>query len=124
MGKGDILIGMEPLEALRWKDYIKKGGLCIVNTRRIPPSSVLMERDTYPDDVEAKLEESMVVVKIDAREEALRLGNIKGANMFLIGRLAKELDIGKDVWYEVIGENVPPKSYEFNIKAFDKGFEM
>jgi len=43
-GEGNILIGMELLEAYRWKSTVKKGGLIILNDYQIPPVPVIAEQ--------------------------------------------------------------------------------
>lgn len=120
--EGDILIGLEPLEAYRWSHLLKDGGYIILNTKEVYPTPVLLEQEEYPNEEIDKLEEKYKIVKIDAREEAKKAGNIKAANLILIGMLAKLLDISTDVWEETIRENVPPKAIEANINAFYRGY--
>lgn len=120
--EGDILIGLEPLEAYRWSYLLKDGGYIILNTKEIYPTPVLLEQEEYPHEEIDKLEEKYKIVKIDAREEAKKAGNIKAANLILIGILAKLLDISTDIWEETIRENVPPKAIDANINAFYRGY--
>lgn len=120
--EGDILIGLEPLEAYRWSYLMKDGGYIILNTKEIYPTPVLLEQEEYPHEEIDKLEEKYNIVKIDAREEAKKAGNIKTANLILIGILAKLLDISTDIWEETIRENVPPKAIDANINAFYRGY--
>ena len=61
---------------------------------------------------------------MDATNIAINAGNLKTLNVVLLGALAA-LDVlpySKDVLLETIKENVPPKTIEVNIKAFNAGF--
>ena len=42
-GECDILLAFEELEALRWSEYLKPGGLIISNAQKILPMSVSAE---------------------------------------------------------------------------------
>jgi len=119
---GDFLLGMEPLEAYRWSGSLKEKGTVILNTKTIAPVPVMFEDAPYPMDLFDKLGERYQLVTIDAVAEGLKLGSEKIANTFLLGILAKQLDIPIDSWYEAIKENVPPKFIDMNLKAFDIGY--
>lgn len=120
--EGDILIGLEPLEAYRWSHIMRDGGHIILNTRQVYPSPVLLEEQEYPTDEIEALKDRYNIVKMDAIEEARLAGNIKAANTVLIGMLAKLLDIPLDIWEETIRENVPSKAVDVNIEAFYRGY--
>ena len=52
---------------------------------------------------------------------ANELGNIRVANVVLLGSLSHYLDIPAQVWRDAIAERVPPKARDVNLKAFDVG---
>ncbi|NLY77232.1 MAG: indolepyruvate oxidoreductase subunit beta [Tissierellia bacterium] len=120
--EGDILVGLEPLEAFRWSHLMKDGGHIILNTKEVYPTPVLLEEVDYPHEEIEGLENRYKVVKINAREEAKEAGNIKAANTVLIGMLAKLLTIPNSIWEETIRDNVPPKAIDVNIQAFYRGY--
>lgn len=120
-GEGDIILAMEPLEGLRWSHFLKEDGLVIVNIHQTAPLLVLMEKEEYPDDIFQRLEKYNIV-KIDATAEGKKLGSTKIANTFLVGIMAKHLEIGKKIWLEAIKENVPDKYVNENLKAFEIGY--
>ena len=124
VGQGDILLGLEPLEAYRWSYVLKEGALVILNKYQTAPNTVLMEVHEYPDNIEKYLESNYNVIKIDAMEEGNKIGNNKVANTFLLGIMAKQIEdiIGKNIWIDVIKEYVPTKAIEANIKAFEVGY--
>ncbi|MCK8061333.1 MULTISPECIES: indolepyruvate oxidoreductase subunit beta [unclassified Fusibacter] len=123
VGQADFVIGFEPLEAYRHCYFLRKKGTIIVNTHKIPPIPVMFEQVAYPEDIYEKLDAEYELVKIEAVEEAMKLGNVKVANTFLLGALASRMMIDKSIWIEAISENVPRKTVEANLKAFDAYFE-
>lgn len=122
-GKGDILIGMEVLEALRWSGSLKEDGLVILNDYKIPPVPVITEKEEYPDDVESLFGEVREIISINAIEKSKKIGSVKVANTLLIGILASNTDIDKKYWLEAIEENVPVKFLDENRKAFEFGYK-
>lgn len=123
----DILLGLEPLEGYRWRGLVREGGVVLLNTARIPPVPVITEKEVYPETIGQTLLETgrFKVKEINALEEARKLGNIKIANTVLIGMLAALLpEIGKDFWSAAIEANVPGKTLDFNLKAFELGYKM
>lgn len=122
LGEGDILLAMEPLEGYRWSHVLKDDALVIINTYEIAPSPVLMEIDNYPEDIIGDLKQNYKVIAINAMEEGNKLGNTKVANAFLLGIMAKHLNIKKETWEEVIKDKVPSKAVDENIKAFNVGY--
>lgn len=124
-GEADVIVGLEQLEALRWAHFVKKGGLAILNSQKIYPTPVLMEWQDYPGNVKEALEgKDIRVIPVDAKSKAKEVGNVKVANSVLLGTLAANLDIDKDIWIDVIKDSVPPKTVDENIKAFDVGYEL
>jgi indolepyruvate ferredoxin oxidoreductase, beta subunit len=123
-GQGDILVAMEPLEALRWSAVLKKDGVIIMNSKRVYPTAVQQEKVPYPEDDIKELQSKYKVIEINAFEEAKNIGKKQVSNVLLIGVLAKHLNIKPETWRDTIKENVPQKSIDLNIKAFEFGYNM
>ncbi len=121
--EADIILGMEPLEALRWSHTLKEGGTVILNTNRVYPTPVLLEKEVYPEEEIEELKQRFNVIEIDAQVEAKASGNIRAANTILIGLLSKFLNISDDVWKEALTGFVPAKAVEENLVAFRRGKE-
>lgn len=123
-GEADLLLAFEPLEALRWKDYLKPDGKIITNVQRIDPLPVAIGEAEYPTDIISKLENiDYEVVSIDGLDIAKTLGDQKIVNTVLLGQFANFSDINKEVFKKVIEEIVPSKTVELNLEAFNAGNE-
>ncbi len=123
-GGADILVGLEPLEGLRWSDMLKAGGLVILNTAEVPPVPVVMEKERYPEAIGSVLREKYRVLDLDAASEAKALGNGKMANILLLGILGRELKLPEAHWETAIRAFVPQTAVELNLKAFRQGWDF
>lgn len=121
-GEADILVAFEKVEAVRWLDYLKKGGTLVVNDHEIYSLPVLIGAAKYPDEVTEKLKAEVPNTKVfNAGEIAKNLGNIRAQNIVLLGALVKAMHLEDIDWQSVIKEQVPPKLLELNQKAFEAG---
>lgn len=125
-GEADILISFEKLEALRYVDQVRKDGLVIVNDQSIVPVTVSSSDKVYPDteEIKSKISEySANQYWVDGVEIAKALGNVKAANVVLLGAMSAMMGMEPEVWLEVIESRVPAKFLELNKAAFQKGRE-
>ena len=122
-GQADLLIAFETLEAKRYAHFLKKDGVLVVNEQRIDPITVVTGVAAYPEGIVEELEKEYTVYKINAMDEALKLGNSKVFNIIVLGMAAKHMDFSKEDWLKVIEKTVPPKTVDMNKKAFLLGFE-
>jgi indolepyruvate ferredoxin oxidoreductase beta subunit len=126
-GKADVILSFEPVEALRYINYLKKGGLVFTNARPIPPVQVSMGLATYPTPEEMRriIEEDFggKFMAFDAEKLALEAGNIVTTNVVLIGALSQTpgFPLSEEGIKEVIKISVPPKTVDVNMKAFELG---
>ena len=123
-GQADVLIAFEKLEAMRYAHYLKKDGVLILNDQRIDPMPVIIGAADYPKNIIETLEESHNVIKVDAVDEAKKLGNIKTFNIIVLGLAARHMDFTKEEWLKVIEETVPEKTIDINKKAFEFGYDL
>lgn len=122
-GCADVLIAFEKLEALRYAHFLKKDGAIVVNDHRIDPITVVTGAAQYPENILETLEKEYNVYKVNAMDEALKLGSSKVFNIIVLGVAAKHMDFSKEAWLSVIEKTVPPKTVEMNKKAFLLGYE-
>ena len=124
-GEADAVIALEKLEALRYAHMVRTDGLIIYNTQQIPPVSVSLQQDTYPDDIEERLNQyTPHLVPIPALDIAQELGNPRVANTVLLGAAARFTDIEKNDWVESLLARVPKQTHEVNKEAFKKGLRL
>jgi indolepyruvate ferredoxin oxidoreductase beta subunit len=122
--KGDVevLLAFEKLETLRYLDYLRPGGVVIINDEELNPPAVNLGAADYPDSVISIVRERFPsVTVVNAPELADRAGNRRTANTVLLGVLAKFLKIDGKQWEKGIRESFPPKVAEANWKAFELG---
>ena len=122
-GGADLIVSLEPMEALRYLPYLSKDGWIITNTTpfvnipNYPEMDVLMaELNKYPN-----------VIALDVDAIAKEIMSPRSANMVLLGATAAVMGILdpeklKDGIRRIFarkGEEV----VEANIKAFDAGLQ-
>ena len=121
-GEADVILSFEPLEAARWAEYLKKGGMIVTNTQQTMPMPVITGAMKYPENIEEKLiAKGIKVDSFDALACATEAGSAKAVNIVLLGRVAKYFDFTEDEWMKAIEESVPSKFIELNKKAFMLG---
>lgn len=124
-GEADLILAFEQLEAARWLESLKPDGKVIVNIQKIDPMSVVIGDAVYPDGVlEALKKTGASIVEIDALPLAVEAGTSKAVNVVLIGAMAKNTDIDKEIWINALKECVPEKFLELNLKAFELGYAV
>ena len=122
-GGADLIVSLEPMEALRYLPYLAQDGWIITNT------APFVNIPNYPemDKLTAQLEKLPNVVALDVDAVAKDLGNPRGANMVLLGAMAARLHILEpEALREGIRRIFGRKGeviVENNIKAFDAGFQ-
>ncbi len=121
-GTADIIVSFEEMEALRTLDYLKPDGAVVVNTERIPSMTVLTGVEEYANDVIEEVEKAADRVHtMDASKMAADLGNVKAANVILLGALVKLMGLDDIDWEDIIRKNVKEKFIDLNLKAFKVG---
>lgn len=123
MGEADLILAFEQLEAARWLPYLKKDGKLITSTQQIDPMPVVTGAARYPDGVlEAIRGAGAKLLTVDALQLAMEAGSAKAVNVVLIGVMARQTAIDKEVWLEAVRTTVPPRFLELNLKAFEAGY--
>jgi len=124
-GEGDILFGFELMETYRYLPLLKKGGAVVVNDLEIPPSSVLMGQESYPEGLAEKIRAQFPdFLLVDGQGLAREAGNLRAANTVLLGAVSRRLDIAESYWMQALEKMVPSKALDVNRKAFQLGREL
>jgi len=125
-GQADIMLGFEKLEAMRWVRFLNKKSVVIVNDYKIPPATVNTGKASYPADEEiiaALKGKTAHLILVNGTEQAIKLGDIRVLNIFLLGAASSFLPFEENVWMDVIRKRLPEKIVAINIDAFNKGRE-
>lgn len=123
-GQADLLIAFEKLEALRYAHFLKEDGVIIVNDQEIDPMPVVIGAAKYPQNILEDLSKKYRLYKVDAIDEAKKLGNSRVFNIIVLGIAAQHMDFSKDEWLSVIEKTVPAKTIELNKSAFELGYNI
>ncbi len=121
-GHADIILSVEPMEALRYLPYLKKDGYVITNTtpyKNIPD---------YPEDEElnARIENLNNKIAINADQIAKDIGSSKSSNIVILGAAVpflglslEDIEGGIKSLFSRKGDSI----VEMNIKALNAGYE-
>ncbi|MFC1951184.1 indolepyruvate oxidoreductase subunit beta [Chloroflexota bacterium] len=123
-GGVDILLSLEKLEAARWAHCLKPGGVAIVNDHAVPPISVNLGNDVYPDDdaiIAAVKKTTAKLYFIAGFKKAQEMGNVKALNMLMLGCVSRFLPMDTKLWKDCIAYRLPAAVLEINNRAFDAG---
>jgi indolepyruvate ferredoxin oxidoreductase beta subunit len=126
LGEADFLLVFEEAEALRYAEYLRSDGTAVVNRHTIKPITVTSSGAHYPTEEELLAVYAQITDRlhlVPGTEVAQELGNIRAANVVLLGALSTFLDIPEETWLEIIETRVPGRYAELNRQAFLKGRE-
>lgn len=123
-GSADVLLALEPGEALRFGHYLSRDGVAIINTEPVLPVSVTMGKSAYPglEDLVTPLRKICKEVKtLDATTLARKAGTSQAMNVVMLGALSKYTPIWEELLLEALCGVVPKKYLEANKQAFQIG---
>jgi indolepyruvate ferredoxin oxidoreductase beta subunit len=121
-GEADIFMAFEELEALRYLSYLGPDPAILLNEQRLNPPGVSLGNEEYPADVKEVLSRRAKTFRsIPARDLAVRAGDVRAANVVLLGALHSILSIPEKTWTDHILKRFPPKAGPANLEAFRLG---
>ena len=121
-GAADIQMAFEMMEAVRYLPYLNKNSTVIVNTQMILPPSVATGQAVYPENVLEELDKREIrVIAVDAFSIAREAGEVRTANVALVGALSVPLAVADQLFESIIEARVPQRFLEENMKAFAGG---
>ncbi|MBE5793964.1 MAG: hypothetical protein E7323_04710 [Clostridiales bacterium] len=119
-GEADVLVGLEPIDAIKALPYLKKTGIALING----PDDLSNERlsSAFPD-VEKPLSllEGYQIEHRDTLTLSRKLGSPMALVTALLGMLSKHLPFTAYDWQHAIGSSVPRKTLAVNLDAFLEG---
>jgi indolepyruvate ferredoxin oxidoreductase beta subunit len=119
-GRADLVLSMEPLEALRYVDYLKPDGVIVTS------STPLVNIPDYPpvEDVLAAVRSTARSVIVDSGGLALQAGSPRSQNMVMLGAASPLLILRQDDLRGFIAELFARRGETVvaaNLKAFELG---
>lgn len=122
LGGADLIVSLEPMEALRYTSYLAPEGWVVTNT------NPFVNIDNYPEmeKVEDELDALPNVVAFNMDEKAKELLSPRSSNMILLGATSPFIEIDPDkiekAIHTIFGRK-GEKIVESNVKAFRAGRE-
>ena len=122
-GGADVILAFEALEAVRVKHYLRAGGSLLVNDEKILPMPCITGAAKYPEDVKERVLACIPNAEfIPAQALALQAGNVKAANVVVLGALCRSCGLDKEVMKQAVAACVPQKFLALNLEAFELGW--
>jgi len=122
VGKTDILVSFEKLEALRFAHFLSPDGVAMVNDQEIRPVTVSSGQAEWPADLDGMLKSVFPKLElIPALDIARSLGSVRVVNVVMIGALSNHMAVDESIWRQSITNLVKPQFLELNLKAFEAG---
>jgi indolepyruvate ferredoxin oxidoreductase beta subunit len=123
-GGADVLLALEPAEALRFGHYLSRDGIALVNTRPVLPITVTTGKANYPSvaDILKHLREICRDVRsMDATAMAKDAGTAQAANVVMLGALSKYIPLPESLLLDTLCDVVPKRYLDVNKRAFGLG---
>ncbi|MBI2853561.1 MAG: indolepyruvate oxidoreductase subunit beta [Chloroflexi bacterium] len=127
-GMCDVLVSMEPSEALRYVSCLSSPSLAIISMEVVTPFMVTLGKCSYPSPeqiVEKLVGAAGKVVALDAVALARRAGSHLAANIVMLGALlaTDAVPVKITTVRAEIERHFSAKLVPVNLKAFDLGYQ-
>jgi len=126
-GEADMVVALEPVEALRHLSLLGKGTVAIINSKTIPPITVSSvpggKYPTVKQVVRSLRPHVEAVATVDGTSIAENIGSPAVLSMVMIGAAygTGRLPLKKGKILKAIRELVPERYLDENMKAFETG---
>jgi len=123
-GSADVLLALEPAEALRFGYFLSPDGVALVNTNPVLPVTVTTGKATYPqlqEILEPLRDLCREVRSMDATAMARKAGTGQAMNVVMLGALSRYIPLPEDLLLDALAQVVPPRHLEANRLAFALG---
>jgi indolepyruvate ferredoxin oxidoreductase beta subunit len=116
-GRAALVISMEPLEGLRYTEWLSPRGTLV------SASEPVLNIENYPplDDVHRAIKELPHSRLIDAEVLAKAAGLYRAVNMVMVGAASPFLPVKPEILEDAIAELFAKRNSELNIAAFRAG---
>ncbi|CAI1492962.1 Indolepyruvate oxidoreductase subunit IorB [Thermococcus nautili] len=126
-GKADLMLALEPAEALRNARFLGKDSVAIVNAYPIHTATTLVGKERYPelDEIEKAIGRICPVHMRNFQREADRI-NPRTLGVLMLGYAYGKglIPLRRESLLEGIRLTLREKLWEMNFKAFERGEEL
>ena len=127
-GSIDVVLGLEPLEALRNLGHVRGGILYIVALEKVAPISLSIKGMEYPDveEILAEISSRNALIPVDPNRFISTASDRRMINSIVAGVFCGSdiFDIQKEDFHLAIKTMFSEKTVERNIEYFEKGFDF
>ena len=123
LGSADLIISLEPMEALRYLPYLKKEGWIVTN------SQPFVNIPNYPDfeQLKAELDKLPHKVVLDVEAIAKDAGSVRASNIVMLGAATPFLGIEFEKIADGVRQIFARKGEEvvnLNLRALQAGYDL
>ena len=120
-GASDILVSFERTEALRFVHLARPGAKILVNDMERIPVTVSSGLQPPARDLPQRLAAYPGLMLVDANPLAIQAGNLRAANVVVMGALSKLVPFDEEHWQAAMRERIPANLLDVNLRAFGLG---
>ena len=120
-GASDILVSFERTEALRFAHLARPGAKILVNDMERIPVTVSSGLQPPARDLPQRLAAYPGLMLVDANPLAIQAGNLRTANVVVMGALSKLVPFDEEHWQAAMRERIPANLLDVNLRAFGLG---
>ena len=120
-GASDILVSFERTEALRYVHLARPGAKILVNDMERIPVTVSSGLQPPARDLAQRLAAYPGLMLVDANPLAIQAGNLRAANVVVMGALSKLVPFDEEHWQAAMRERIPANLLDVNLRAFGLG---
>jgi len=118
-GDANFILSVEPLEALRYEDYLAPDGMIISNTQPEINIPDYPDLDTILDRIRSREK----YLLLDAKDLAKKVGASRAQNIVLVGALSKFIGFPEEIYLRHI-EGLFGRKGERVVKSNNKAFAL
>jgi len=127
-GRSDVLLSLEPAEALRVARYIGRETTIIMNTAPYLPISVVLKEASYPETEQIVSTLNKICGKVyplDAMELARKAGSSRSLNIVMLGAYmaSGEQILALEAIKDAMAASLPCRYLEQNLRALEMGMD-
>ncbi len=126
-GKADLIISLEPLEALRAISRAGPSTVVVMGEERLPPVYLGIHRQSYPDlnEIIGVISHKLRLYHLDAMRLAREAGDTRTVNTVMVGYIVGLglISIPQQIFHREIEKTFAKKYADMNMKAFALGLQ-